>query len=182
MGVLFCRTILNMENEIEKTQFLLDNRKTIIDGLDYIDANVFHPNFLTALEQLSWRCVIVPDEEWTVGKVMPTESSKEDGEVGVLNSYLKRNPRMFGYGDRYGWAWHELVHAAIFSGRFPSRFIEQLDSQFEYPLNTDEIYCYGYQMRHLAESRQMGSLIRFALGKVPSIKPDLCLLSKSLFS
>ena len=87
---------------------------------------------------------------------------------------------MFGYGDKCGWAYHELVHVAIFSGNFPQSFLA-LESPFEYPLNTDEIYCYGYQIKHLMQDGKNGNLMRFAIGKIPYIKPKLCLLRNALF-
>lgn len=162
------------------TGFLLENRSHILEGLEYIDQHVFNLNFLTALSDMNWKCVIVPDSEWEPRKLFPTETSFSDRETRILGSYIARNPAMFSYADRYGWAWHELVHAAIFSGNFPRKYLK-IDSPFDYPLNTDEIYCYGYQMKHLMEEKRNGSLIRFALGKVPHIKPWLCVLRNALF-
>lgn len=168
-----------MEND-DISRFLLDRRTMILEGLEYIDKNVFKPNFLTAMKDMNWKCVVVPDEEWSPSKFFPTETSKEDREVRILSSYIGKNPTMFGYSDKYGWAWHELVHVAIFSGNFPSRFMH-LDSPFGYPLNTDEIYCYGYQIKHLIQDNKNGNLMRFAIGKIPFIKPKLCLLANALF-
>jgi hypothetical protein len=124
--------------------------------------------------------VIVPDEDWTPSKWFPTESSEENRETRFIRSYIDKNPTTFSYGDRFGWAYHELVHVAIFSGRMPERFMA-LESPFEYPLNRDEIYCYGYQMKHLIQDSKNGNLMRFALGKIPFIKPKLCLLRNALF-
>lgn len=169
-----------MENKIV-SDFLMEWKPLILEGIDYIDNNVFKPNFLMALDAMKWKCVIVPDSEWTPSKWFPTETSSESRETRVLSSYISKNPMMFEYGDKYGWAYHELVHAAIFSGNFPSRFLA-IKSPFEYPLNTDEIYCYGYQIKHLMESRKNGNLMRFALGKVPFIKPKLCILGNVLFN
>ena len=168
-----------MENE-DISRFLLDKRTLILDGLDYIDQNVFKPNFLNALSDMKWKCVIVPDSEWTTSKWFPTETSNYYRETRIIDSYISRNPRMFGYGDKYGWAYHELVHVAIFSGRMPERFMS-LESPFDYPLNRDEIYCYSYQMKHLIQNSKNGNLMRFAIGKVPLIKPKLSLLRNALF-
>ena len=169
----------NEDNKII-ADFLIDKKPLILDGLEYIDKNVFKPNYLMALDAMNWRCVIVPDSEWTPSKWFPTETAFYDRETRILSSYISKNPGMFGYDDKYGWAYHELVHAAIFSGNFPKRFLA-LESPFEYPLNTDEIYCYGYQMKHLIERNKNGNLMRFAIGKIPHIKPKLCLLGNALF-
>ena len=169
----------NEDNKII-ADFLIDKKPLILDGLEYIDKNVFKPNYLMALDAMNWRCVIVPDSEWTPSKWFPTETAFYDRETRILSSYISKNPGMFGYDDKYGWAYHELVHAAIFSGNFPQRFLA-LESPFEYPLNTDEIYCYGYQMKYLIERSKNGNLMRFAIGKVPHIKPKLCLLGNALF-
>ena len=168
-----------MEND-DISRFLLDRRTMILDGLEYIDKNVFKPNFLTAMKDMKWKCVVVPDEEWSPSKFFPTETSEDDREVRILSSYIGKNPTMFGYSDKYGWAYHELVHAAIFSGNFPRRFLA-LESPFGYPLTTDEIYCYGYQIKHLIQDNKNGNLMRFAIGKIPFIKPKLCLLRNALF-
>ncbi len=171
-----------MENNEDKiiAEFLLDKKPLILKGLDYIDQNVFKPNFLNALSDMKWKCVIVPDSEWTPSKWFPTETSNYYRETRIINSYISRNPNMLGYGDKCGWAYHELVHAAIFSGHFPSVFLG-IDSPFEYPLNTDEIYCYGYQMKHLIQDKKNGNLMRFAIGKIPGLKPKLCVLANALF-
>lgn len=171
-----------MENNEDKiiSDFLIDKKPLILYGLEYIDNNVFKPNFINALSDMKWKCVIVPDSEWTPSKWFPTETSLSARETRILSSYISRNPGMFGYDDKCGWAYHELVHAAIFSGNFPKRFLA-LDSQFGYPLTTDEIYCYGYQMKHLIERNKNGNLMRFAIGKIPFIKPKLCLLGNALF-
>lgn len=171
-----------MENNEDKiiSEFLLDKKPLILDGLEYIDKNVFKPNFINALSDLKWKCVIVPDSEWTPSKWFPTETSNYYRETRIIKSYISRNQNMFGYGDKCGWAYHELVHAAIFSGRMPKRFLA-LESPFEYPLNTDEIYCYGYQIKHLIQDNKNGNLMRFAIGKIPHIKPKLCLLANALF-
>ena len=168
---------MNYEAE---TQFLLDHKSLILDGIEYIDNNVFRPNFLVAMEEMKWKCVIVPDSEWTPSKWFPTETDSSNRETRVLSSYISKNPRMFGYCDKYGWAYHELAHVAIFSGNFPQKFLG-IESPFEYPLNTDEIYCYGYQMKHTIETGKNGNLMRFAIGKIPGLKPKLCVLANALF-
>ena len=129
-----------MENNEDKiiAEFLIDKRPLILDGLEYIDKNVFKPNYLMALDALKWKCVIVPDSEWTPSKWFPTETAFYDRETRIISSYISRNPGMFGYDDKCGWAYHELVHAAIFSGNFPQRFLA-LESPFEYPLNTVQL-------------------------------------------
>ena len=168
-----------MEKYQAEHDFLVGKRTIILDGLDYIEANIFRPNYLEALKNMHWKCVIVPDEDWTPSKWFPTESSEENRETRFLRSYIDKNPTTFSYGDRFGWAYHELVHAAIFSGNFPMKFLS-IESPFEYPLNTDEIYCYGYQMKHLIERNKNGNLMRFAIGRIPYIKPKLCLLRNAL--
>jgi len=170
-----------MDDNNEITAYLLDKKPLILEGIEYIDDNVFKPNYLVALDVLKWKCVVVPDSEWTPSKWFPTETSVADRETRILSSYISRNPTMFGYGDKYGWAYHELVHAAIYSGNFPKRFLG-IDSPIEYPLNTEEIYCYGFQMKHLMQDKKNGNLMRFAIGKVPFIKPKLCLLRNALFN
>lgn len=171
--------VMNNEDKII-SDFLIDKKPLILDGLEYIDKNVFKPNFINALSDMKWKCVIVPDSEWTPSKWFPTETAFYDRETRILSSYISKNPTMFIYSDKYGWAYHELVHAAIFSGNFPRRFLA-LESPFEYPLNTDEIYCYGYQMKRLIQGNKNGNLMRFAIGKIPHIKPKLCLLANALF-
>jgi hypothetical protein len=163
-----------------ETEFLSDRRSLILDGIEYIEDNVFRQNFLTAMEEMKWKCVIVPDSDWIPSKFFPTETSEDSRETRIIKSYISKNPSMFGYSDKYGWAYHELVHVAIFSGNFPQRFLA-LESPFEYPLNTDEIYCYGYQIKHLMQDGKNGNLMRFAIGKIPYIKPKLCLLRNALF-
>ena len=170
-----------MDDNNEITAYLLDKKPLILEGIEYIDENVFKPNYLVALDALKWKCVVVPDSEWTSSKWFPTETSVADRETRILSSYISRNPTMFGYSDKYGWAYHELVHAAIYSGNFPKRFLS-IDSPIEYPLNTEEIYCYGFQMKHLMQDKKNGNLMRFALGKIPFIKPKLCLLRNALFN
>ena len=170
---------MNNEDKII-SDFLIDKKPLILDGLEYIDKNVFKPNFINALSDMKWKCVIVPDSEWTPSKWFPTETAFYDRETRILSSYISKNPTMFSYSDKYGWAYHELVHDAIFSGNFPRRFLA-LESPFEYPLNTDEIYCYGYQMKRLIQGNKNGNLMRFAIGKIPHIKPKLCLLANALF-
>ena len=171
--------VMDNDNKII-AEFLLDKKSLILKGLEYIDKNVFKPNYLMALTALKWKCVIVPDSEWTPSKWFPTETSFSGRETRILSSYMSKNPTIVGYGDKCGWAYHELVHAAIFSGNFPSVFLE-IESPFEYPLNTDEIYCYGYQMKHLIETKKNGNLMRFAIEKIPFIKSKLCLLRNALF-
>ena len=127
-----------MDNNKIIAEFLIDRRPLILDGLEYIDKNVFKPNYLMALDALKWKCVIVPDSEWTPSKWFPTETAFYDRETRIISSYISRNPGMFGYYDKCGWAYHELVHASIFSGNFPQRFLA-LESPFEYPLNTVQL-------------------------------------------
>ena len=177
--VLICFIINCMDYDAE-TQFLKDHKSLILDGIEYIDNSVFRPNFLTAMEEMKWKCVIVPDNEWTPSKWFPTETDNYRRETRVLNSYIAKNPSLFGYTDKYGWAYHELVHVAIYTGRMPERYMN-LESPFDYPLNSDEIYCYGYQMKHLIEFKKNGNLMRFALGKIPGLKPKLCVLANALF-
>ena len=168
--------VIDNDNKII-AEFLLDKKPLILEGLEYIDNNVFRPNFLTALEEMKWKCVIVPDSEWTPSKWFPTETSKEDREVRILYSYISKNTEMLGYSDRCGWAFHELVHATIFSGRFPDKFMS-LNSPFEYPLNTDEIYCYGYQIWKMDRLGRLKDFMKFVVNKVPYVGKDLNLLVK----
>ena len=163
-----------------KLKFLDERRNMIIEGLEYIDCNIFKPNVIYALKELDYKIVIVPDEDWCPSKWFPTETSKEDREVKVLNSYISKNSGMFGYSDQCGWAFHELVHATIFSGRFPERFMA-LKSPFEYPLNTDEIFCYGYQIWKMAQLGKLKDFMKFVVKKVPYVGDDLNLLVKLIF-
>ena len=169
-----------MEKYQVEHNFLAEKKPIILDGLDYIEANIFRPNYLEALENMHWKCVIVPDEEWTPSKWFPTESSEENRETRFMRSYIDKNPTTFSYGDRFGWAYHELVHAAIFSGNFPRHYLAAVESPFGYPLNTDEIFCYGYQMMKLRELNKNGGLMRFAIGKIPGLKPRLCVLINAI--
>lgn len=170
---------LCMEIVDSKLKFLDERRNTIIEGLEHVDGSIFKPNLVHALSDIGYRVVILPDEEWTPSKWFPTETSKEDREVRVLHSYIAKNTGMLGYSDQCGWAFHELVHATIFSGHLPERFMA-LNSPFEYPLNTDEIYCYGYQVWKMAQLGKLKDFVKFVVKKVPYIGNDLNLLVKSI--
>ena len=168
-----------MEIEDSKLEFLCGNRNLLLEGFEHIDQNIFKPNMIYALNGLGYKFIIVPDEEWTPSKWFPTETSEQDREVRVLYSYISKNTGMLGYSDRCGWAFHELVHATIFSGRFPEKFMS-LVSPYEYPLNTDEIYCYGYQIWKMAQVGKLKDFMKFVVKKVPIIGNDLGLLVKSI--
>ena len=168
-----------MEIVDSKLKFLDERRNMIIEGLEYVDVSIFKPNMINALSELGYRVVILPDEEWTPSKWFPTETSKEDMEVRILHSYIYKNTGMLGYSDRCGWAFHELVHATIFSGNFPERFMS-LDSPYEYPLNGDELYCYGYQIWKMAQVGKLKNFVKFVVKKVPYIGNDLDLLVKAI--
>ena len=87
-----------MDNNEDKiiSEFLLDKKPLILDGLEYIDKNVFKPNYLMALDAMKWKCVIVSDSEWTPSKWFPTETSLSDRETRIISSYISKNPTMFG--------------------------------------------------------------------------------------
>ena len=140
--------------------FLIKNRNTILDGIDYIDKNYYKHDFLTSLNAIGWKCVIVPDSEWCEGKVYPTESSKEHREVRIRDSYVRGNFRLCGFWDLEGWTFHELAHSVIFSNLLPRKYLD-INSPFDYPLNTDEIYCFGYQIREMLNDGTYGNLTRF---------------------
>ena len=159
--------------------FLNDNRNLMVEGFEYINQNIFKPNMMYALNELGYKFVIIPDEDWTPSKWFPTETSSEDREVRVIYSYISRNPSMLGYSDQCGWAYHELVHATIFSGHFPENFMS-LDSPYGYPLNRDEIYCYGYQIWKMAQVGKLKNFMKFVVKKVPIIGNDLDLLVKAI--
>ena len=168
-----------MEKSNIKIEFLKQRKSLIFDGFDHMETTIFKPNMLHALSELGYRVVILPDEEWTPSKWFPTETSKEDREVRILHSYISKNTGMLGYSDQCGWAFHELVHATIFSGRFPEKFMS-LNSPFEYPLNTDEIYCYGYQIWKMDKLGRLKDFMKFVVKKIPNIGRDLNLLVKSI--
>ena len=168
-------------NKAER-MFLLERKSLILEGLDYIDSEIYRPNFLEALDSMGWRCVIVPDEEWCPSKHFPTETSADQKETRILQSYLQRNPNMFGYLDSCGWAYHELVHAAIFSGRFPYEFLKRVSSPFDYPLNTDEVFCYGYQLKKLISENRVGRFTRNIAVRFGSIRLGIHALTKALFN
>ena len=46
-----------MENNEDKiiSEFLIDKKHLIMYGLEYIDNNVFQPNYLMALGALNWK-------------------------------------------------------------------------------------------------------------------------------
>ena len=173
-------TIANMMTT--KKNFLLQHRQTILDGIDHIDRNYYRDDFLTSLNSVGWKCVIVPDSEWCEGKVYPTESSKEHQEVRILNSYARGNFRLCGFWDSDGWTFHELAHAVIFSGLLPQKFLD-INSPFSYPLNTDEIYCFGYQMREMLNDGTYGNLMKFYAdaGLEDEIGTKLSILKECLF-
>lgn len=129
--------------------FLESNRYLIREGIDYIDKHFYKDDFLSAIGNIGWKCVIVPDSEWCKGKLYPTETSREYKEIRILNSYARSNPGTCGFWDEQGWTFHELVHAIIFSNLLPKKYLD-LNSPFGYPLNTDEIYCFGYQIREMS--------------------------------
>ncbi len=154
-------------------------RSLVIDGLDYIEAHFRQHNFLVALSHLGWECVIVLDNDWPVGKTYPTETSKDDKQVRILDSYIKSNPSFYEYGDECGWANHELVHAAIFHESVPHRFL--FKSPFEYPFSTDEIFCFGFQIRHLLEDGRYYNLKQFYESNMPCIGMAVDRIRRVLF-
>ena len=160
-------------------EFLRAQRRLVVDGLDHIETNFGKSDLLTTLYSLGWGFVIVPDERWPVGKTYPTEASKECKEVRVLSSYIKRNPNFVEYGDEFGWAAHELVHVLIFTGNLLSRF--RFESPFEYPLNTDEIFCFGYQIRLLLRDGKYDNLMKFYECNMPYIRKVVDMIKQELF-
>ena len=170
------------ENSSDIESFLLRNRDAILDGIDYIDRNFYRDDFLTSLDLVGWKCVIVPDSEWCEGKLYPTESSKDCREVRIVSSYARRNSRMCGFWDSDGWSFHELAHAVIFSGLLPQKFLD-IGSPFSYPLNVDEIYCFGYQIREMLNDGTFGNLMKFYsdAGLEGEVGWKLMLLKRVLF-
>ena len=166
-----------MESTKSKSMFLEERRNIILDGCEHIDHNIFKPNMIYTLNELGFKIVVVPDKDWCPSKWFPTETSPDNREVRILQSYISINPSMLGYSDQCGWAFHEIVHATIFSGRFPDKFMS-LNSPFEYPLNTDEIYCYGYQIWRMNDLGRLKDFMKFVVNKVPHIGRDLNLLVK----
>ena len=168
-----------MEIEDSKLEFLCGNRFMLLEGFEYIDQNIFKPNMIYALNELGYKLVIIPDEDWCPSKWFPTETSSQDREVRVIHSYISKNSGMLGYSDQCGWAFHELAHATIFSGNFPEKFMS-LASPYEYPLNRDELYCYGYQIWKMAQVGKLKDFLKFVVKKVPIIGNDLNLLVKAI--
>lgn len=160
--------------------FLTDNRSLVLDGINHIDLNYFKDDFLSSLDGIGYRCVIVPDSEWCEGKLYPTETSSEDKEVRILNSYMRKNPRMCGFWDEQGWTFHELAHGVIFSGLLPQKYLD-INSPFDYPLTTDEIYCFGYQIREMLNDGTYGNLKRFFRKHMPEIGKQVDFLAQVLF-
>ena len=165
---------------MSKDEYLRLHKRLVVDGIDYIDARFRKSDFLTTLSNLGWGCVIVPDERWPVGKAYPTETSKDCREVRVLDSYVKSNPCFTEYGDEYGWANHELVHVLIFTGKLQSKF--RFESPFEYPLNSDEVFCFGYQIRHLLRDGKYDNLMKFYECNMPYIGKEVDMIKRELFN
>ena len=165
---------------MSKDEYLRLHKRLVVDGVDYIETRFRKSDFLTTLSNLGWGCVIVPDERWPVGKVYPTETSKDCREVRVLDSYVKSNPCFMEYGDECGWANHELVHTLMFAGNLPSKF--RFVSPFEYPLNSDEIFCFGYQIRHLLRDGKYDNLMKFYERNMPSIRKEVDMIKRVLFN
>ena len=161
--------------------FLEQNRDVIHEGIGFIESTYMKPCMLTALSDLGWKCVIIPDCEWMQGKTYPTEASSDDKEIHILNSYMKENPDLFSYGDKEGWAYHELAHAVIFAGRLPFKYLAAATSNSEYPFFADEIYCFSLQIKNILKDGRYDNLLRFYREKMPWMKKDIELIRDALF-
>ncbi len=154
------------ESEIEPgieflEKFLRKNRDTIRAGLKYLKGLV-RSNLIKTLEQFGFELEVVPDDEWNEYKDDPTEVSEDDRTLRVKWSYYRA--QFCNFQDRYGWPFHEMVHAAIFSGNMPSEFMD-IDSPFRYPMNTDEIYAFGFQLAHIYGTRKYQRLLDYYAGR-----------------
>ena len=139
------------------SRLLMKNRGVIRAGLKFLE-RFSELNLVDALNEVGFTLDIVPDDEWTEGKVEPTEASEEDRTIRVRRSYYESNPGFCEFHDRYGWSFHEMVHAVIFSGNMPDDFM-QIDSPFRYPMNTDEIYAFGFQLMQIYGSKTYDRLM-----------------------
>lgn len=141
--VNICETADNIEksnaSSIEK--FLNKNREMIINGINFLEAKM-HKGFKIGLKEIGFTVKIVPDNEWSQYKNDPTETSKDNKCIRIKESYFKKNPNFFNFDDEYGWSLHEFGHAIIFAGKM-NKFLS-INSPFGYPLNTDEIYTFGF--------------------------------------
>ena len=131
----------------EVSKFLTENRDTILEGLDYLE-QFYNLGLEGALKEVGFRLDVVPDNKWNPHKHDPTETSEDEHTVRIKQSYLEANPNFCNFQDEYGWALHEMVHAVIFSGNMPSKFLN-INSPFWYPMNTHEIYAFGFQLKHI---------------------------------
>lgn len=139
-------------------KFIEDNKSSFQEGLDGLLSKYKTENLLTALSEIGWRCQIIPDDSWRKGKLDPTETSKEEQIVRIKSAYFFANPDFFAFEDKCGWGYHEFAHAIISREGPNSRFLK-IESPFYYPLNTEEIYCFGYQIKHLLKKGWYHNLI-----------------------
>lgn len=148
------------EPEIKSlTTFLEKNGSVIRAGLKYLE-EFCESGFDDALAKVGFALEVVPDDEWNEYKDDPTETSEEEHTVRVKESYFHDNLGFCDFQDRYGWAFHELVHAVIFSGNMPAEFMG-IDSPFRYPMNTDEIYAFGFQLKNIYRTRKYQCLMDY---------------------
>lgn len=127
-------------------KFLQKHADVISKGLAWIDKNFKNLDLDEALQKVGFSLQIVPDSEWMEYKTDPTETSEDTHVVRVKESYLNDNPDFTRFRDECGWAYHELVHSIVFSGKMPKEFLD-IYSPFGYPMNTDEIYAFGFQAK-----------------------------------
>jgi len=156
---------VNEENLPKVFKFLDDNAETILEGMEFIEGNYFKLGFDKGLEKMGFELVVKPGSHFNEYKTDPTQTSSEEKNVQITQKYLEENPKFREFEDEFGWSYHEFVHALIFSGSFPKRFLD-IDSPFGYPLNTDEIYTFGFQLRHIADTKAYRNLMKYEAGKI----------------
>jgi hypothetical protein len=137
-------------------KFLEENKEVIIAGLDYLEG-FLKIGLERALKKIGFTITVVPDEEWMEGKSDPTETSEDGKTIRIRKSYLDANPKFMQFEDECGWSFHEMTHAIIFSGNMPSKFTG-INSPFWYPMNTDEIYAFGFQLKHIYGTKMYDGL------------------------
>lgn len=131
----------------EVRRFLESRRGQLASGLEWLDRTMVPGLSLSQhLSSIGWTLDVVPDQMWPQGKVDPTEASGSGHCVRVKVSHLRRCPGFDLWWDSAGWPCHEWVHALIFSGRFPKSILDSVSSPFGYPLSSDEMFCFGWQM------------------------------------
>lgn len=141
-------------------EFLNANSYLINEGLNFIDKFCDRNSFIDSLRKVNFDLIVVPDHKWPVLKLGQTQSSFDNKNVQIKKSYFDENPLFTKYIDKYNWAYHEFVHALIFSGNFPKNFLN-INSPFHYPMNTDEIYAFGFQIKNMKNKEEFDNLLSF---------------------